>query len=311
MKSTGKYFLKLEKKSSGLLIKGQLNDSAMHVHYKYFKDSPDSIIIFCNSDYKSKVKRNYYLKLLIKDKSHALVYSKIVPSDCSLKKRKVFYVFRVNNINGNYEVKWSKEFPIKMNQCFNVLKIINSGRPIIEETALMSAKFLKLYTGGIAPINYNTTLGLNRNLGINFGLTESNIGNKDEVIKQNIEIADAILYVGSNRNDFRKMQRLADKCNKPMFHLTLSDVERLYSSVDGNKSELGKVKLNYIDWIIKNKIKSINVTGFSPISELMRKKVFSALIRLISKNEIGSDRINKKYSIIKSMVYEETCKAEK
>jgi hypothetical protein len=303
MKYTGKYFRKLEKRFGGYLTKEQLHDSAAHVHFKFFNDSNKSIIIFCNADYKRKVAKNYYLKLLVKNKSHALIYSKIIPRDCSLKKRKVFYVFEVNKIFDDYKIVWSKEYPIKMNQCYNILKIINSGRPMVEEVALLVARFFKIYTGGFAPVNYNTIYGMKKNSGLIFGLTQSDAANKDVAAKENILNSDATIYIGSERNSLRRFRTLIKKTDKSFFYITDSEVDQIFRAPDDSIDSFRDIKERYVNWIIDNKIKTVNITGFINNKSRMLK-TYAALVRLMSKNKVAMERINKKFESTIGLLYE-------
>jgi len=308
MKVIGKYFNKLEKKSGKYLTKNQLSDCSFHVHDYFFNDSCKIVVAFCNSEIKKSVRKNYFLKIITKLNVHVLIYSKIVPRLCSLNKREVFYLFEVEKNNNKYSIVLTKELPIKMNKSFNIKKISNSGHPGIEQSALLAAKYFNIHTGGYAPKHFLTADGINNNLMINFGLTDCELLNRNDLIQKNIETNHGTLIICPDKKELRHFRYLFSKLNKSYFSLSIQDIY-IISECEKDNPVYRKIKFNFVKWLIDNWITEINITGTKNSTGEMNKRIFMTLVKLMNKNFPDIEKLEKKYLIVKELL-NETEKAE-
>ena len=125
MKTTGKYFEWLERKSSKLLSKNQLFDSAKHINSIQFNGETDVAIIFCNSRIKLKIKNNHLISFIRRHKLYELymVYSPIIPYRMLGSYKESFWFIVSKDGGENFR---TKVMSVKSPKHFGVKKIIRN-----------------------------------------------------------------------------------------------------------------------------------------------------------------------------------------
>jgi hypothetical protein len=123
---------------------------------------------------------------------------------------------------------------------------------------------------------------------------------------ENIIMSDGIIVIGLDLKKLRHMKDLCKHNNKPIFHLTKKDVDNIFNSKDRHDEKFSKLKTEFIIWLITNKIKNLFITGDIFNDDNLRKKNYIILIKLLGKNFPEDERMNKRYNIIRNMLYETT-----
>lgn len=269
MKRTGKFFQKLEKKSSKFLTINQLIVSAVWISETFFKGRNKKAIIFCNNRNYKLTKKSYYFRLVKKLFCESVViYSPIVPkaNDSDIDSYWVVYV----SANKNYEMV---RVPLKKLRCYNIYKIISGGQTGADQGGLFAGKTLKIGVGGYAPANYLTEKGNNYDLRRDFSLVETDRFNYHYRTEKNVIESDGtILFVSKQSPGSKLTEKCCKKHKKPMFVVT-------------DPTNIVKYKDKFLSWILVNNIRVLNVAGNrESVKQNIARNAFMFLVYTLSRS---------------------------
>jgi hypothetical protein len=132
-----------------------------------------------------------------------------------------------------------------------IVKVISGGQNGVDLAALRTAKNVGIQTGGTIPKGFKTIDGNKPEYKALYGLCESKSVNYPSRTRANVKDSDGTLRIcyDLNSRGEKCTKNFIDKLKKPYFDIDLNSLDNL----------------NLIDkifkWIIKNKIKILNIAG--------------------------------------------------
>jgi hypothetical protein len=307
MKIFRTYLRKLENKSSNSISHEQMKIFSQHLIENKLGDiQKPLVVIFCNPNVYNNIKSNSFYKYYKQtfEKRGCLIVSDIVDSKFMESENvKGFYLFKIHQ-NGHGLGINPMTLKVK-NQRNIITKIISGGQTGADIGGLIAGRFLKLYTGGVAPKSYLTENGANFELKTLYGLREHESANYNKRTITNILESDGTIVFGNLSSIGSKLT--IDTClknNKPLFR------------VEGLRKDIDSYKERFKTWVIAYNIKTLNVAGNrESVSKGIQKYTVKFLIRNISRSglvkyagNIFVDRFNCNYDEYKVWMKEETVK---
>ena len=138
----------------------------------------------------------------------------------------------------------------KMKHAFRLIKIISGGQTGADQGGLYAAHDLAIPTGGIAPQDWLTEEGPQRELLRGFGLTECSEPGYSPRTRANVLGSDGTLLVGQfQRGGSALTHKIAEQAGKPMFFLEFA------SRPDSSRVE------EFRFWLHRHRIRVLNVAG--------------------------------------------------
>ena len=287
MISSGKFLYQLEKRSATSISKNIMADQARYIVKEKFNNKYPAVVVFCNLEIKKKIKNNYLFKYIRKNivKNSYMIYSKIISKKYKGIDKSEGYT--LVTIYSKDKIS-CKEYPRKV-KYYGLWKIISGGQTGADQGGLFAGKYLKLYTGGVAPKNYMTETGMCMHLKHTFGLVENDNCNYNDRTTINIKESDGTIIFGnlkkSSGSKFTYSECIQN--NKPIFLLGIRELNLLYS-----KESIDKIKIKYIKWIVENNIRILNVAGNRESKNKgMTEKVFKFLVTIISRSNLQKAKL--------------------
>jgi len=286
MRSTRTFLKFLEKRSKKPIAISQMKDLANYVIINKFSSKNNQAIIFCHEMIKKRVVRNIYLRYVRKFGIFDcyLIYSNIIDRNMLGDKWETF--FMLYNENGETKMR---VLSAKNPKHWGVIKIISGGQTGADMAGIMAGRFMRIITGGLAPLNYMTEIGCNRDL-IKFGLNEDENANYFDRTLSNVLESDATIIFGNSNSVGSKLTK---KCCKKYYRpfKLISKIGKL-----GDKKKSGIIR-----WFIENDIKILNIAGNrESVNRGIEQKVFLFLVELLSRSNLVKARARE---IVKEKLY--------
>lgn len=137
--------------------------------------------------------------------------------------------------------------------------ILSGGQTGADYGGLLAAKSLGIATGGVAPKGFRTENGPRPDLGIEFGLVESESDSYPPRTRENIRLCDVCILIASDfsATGTSLTKRIAIEFGKPVFEVSYSSREFI-NRVNLSESYLIK---DIRTWLRCHKPSTINVAG--------------------------------------------------